>query len=162
MVELLINQTAADGSTGTADQFQARALQQNTPETPFQVSVNVTTQALTASPQLFSAYVRAYLPTYIDDDFRLFTQLVSQWHANTRASSSIDTIIYDDAYQEIIGFGKQALPWIFRLLEKENDHWYWALTCITHEWPVPDEEEGKMPAMRARWLAWARERGYLL
>ena len=96
-----------------------------------------------------------------DGDFLLFNKLVDQWHSNTRGLSSTNKIIYDDAYQEIIGFGKQALSWIFSRLEKENDHWYWALACIAHESPVPEDEEGNMPAMRRRWLNWGRSKGYV-
>ena len=65
------------------------------------------------------------------------------------------------AYQQIIGMGPKALPFILRALEKDIDHWFWALQAITGEDTVPQEDMGDMAKMREIWLAWGRERGLL-
>ena len=65
------------------------------------------------------------------------------------------------AYQQIIGMGKEAIPLILEELQREEDHWFWALKAITGEDPVPGKDWGKIQAMRAAWLAWGRSRRLL-
>jgi hypothetical protein len=45
------------------------------------------------------------------------------------------------AYQRIIEMGQPVMPLIFRELEREPDHWFWALQSITGENPVKLESE---------------------
>lgn len=65
------------------------------------------------------------------------------------------------AYQGIIGLGPIALPLILRELEKELDHWFWALKAISGEDPVSPQNRGKMREMTDAWLNWGREKGYV-
>ena len=58
------------------------------------------------------------------------------------------------AYQQIIGMGTPALPLIFQELQREPDHWFWALGAITGENPVPEEDAGDLDAMTDAWLSW--------
>jgi hypothetical protein len=90
-----------------------------------------------------------------------FQRLVSQWKEETKYLSSITDMAMHPAYQEIIGMGPAVLPHLFRELEKQPDHWFWALKMITGADPVPDASRGNVPAMTAAWLHWAREHGYL-
>jgi hypothetical protein len=60
------------------------------------------------------------------------------------------------SYQRIIGLGPAVLPLIFRELERETDHWFWALAAITGANPVQPESRGSVPEMAQAWLAWAR------
>lgn len=89
-----------------------------------------------------------------------FDALTQEWKRDTRASSSITEIAMHPAYQQIIGMGKQALPFIFRELQEEPDHWFWALKAITGEDPVPPAARGRLSAMRQAWLEWAGRNGY--
>ena len=63
------------------------------------------------------------------------------------------------SYQRIIGLGPAVLPLIFRELEREPDHWFWALAAITDANPVPSESQGKVPEMAQAWIDWARREG---
>ena len=64
------------------------------------------------------------------------------------------------AYQGIIGLGDAALPWILEELKKEPRDWFWALTAITGENPIPESSAGKVEEMAEAWLRWGREQGY--
>ena len=64
------------------------------------------------------------------------------------------------AYQQIIGMGEYALPLIFQALQREPDHWFWALGAITGENPVPDAHAGDLDAMTSDWLSWGDAHGY--
>jgi hypothetical protein len=65
------------------------------------------------------------------------------------------------AYQQIIGLGPATTPLILRELEREPDDWFWALAAITGENPIPPGAERKLAEMRAAWLQWGAEHGYL-
>ncbi len=90
-----------------------------------------------------------------------FKRLANQWHEECLLSSSITEICTNMAYQQIIGMGAESLPFIFRELEKEPDHWFWALQAITGDNPVPPEAAGDLHAMASAWLEWARRSKYL-
>lgn len=83
-----------------------------------------------------------------------FRELAGQWKADTRLLSSSTAISQNPAYQAIIALGPPAVPLILRDLEAEPAHWFEALQAITGEDPVPRSDWGKIPAMRAAWLAW--------
>ncbi len=89
-----------------------------------------------------------------------FQRLASIWKAERGPTSSITAIATHPAYQQIIGMGPAVIPFILRELERELDHWFWALKAITGEDPIPPESRGKMRAMAEAWLRWGRERGY--
>ena len=65
-------------------------------------------------------------------------------------------IVMNPAYQRIIAMGEKAVPLILRELERELDHWFWALEVLTDENPVSGEHEGNMVEMRERWMEWGR------
>lgn len=90
-----------------------------------------------------------------------FSELVRKWKGERRATSSTTSIVMHPAYQRIIGMGKPALPLILRELNKQLDHWFWALKAISGEDPIPAEHRGKMKQMAADWLQWGREKGHV-
>jgi hypothetical protein len=63
------------------------------------------------------------------------------------------------AYQQIIGMGKDALPFIFRELRRTRGHWIWALASILRE----DKGGAGMNFREAvdAWLNWGKNNGYL-
>jgi hypothetical protein len=63
-----------------------------------------------------------------------------------------------EPYQQIIGMGEKALPFIYYELTTEPDHWFWALRAITCDDPVPDEHRGDIAAMTVDWLSWFKKR----
>ncbi len=88
-----------------------------------------------------------------------FARLAERWRKDTRFVSSIHEMVLHPAYQQIIGMGQEALPFILRELTHHPDHWFWALHSITGVDPVPVEDRGNLAAMTRHWLRWAQEQG---
>lgn len=90
----------------------------------------------------------------------LFKQLAREWKDGTAATSSLSKVYFHPSYQQIIGLGPDVLPLIFRELRREPDWWFWALSAITGEDPVPADAAGDLRRMTAAWLEWEkRHRG---
>jgi hypothetical protein len=91
---------------------------------------------------------------------KLFNQLVAEWHKDIQYSSSLDDIFLHPSYQRIIGLGARAVPLILARLQRETDHWDWALRAITgQDLHFTDEQQGDLEAMRQAWLHWAMTSG---
>lgn len=102
-----------------------------------------------------------YLPTSRANAYQKFYNLLRKWKNDVMFQSSTTKIIMHPAYQQIIGMGQIGLPFIFRELERNADHWYWALKCITGEDPSLPEDSGNLLRMREAWLNWGRIHGYI-
>jgi hypothetical protein len=89
-----------------------------------------------------------------------FRDLVRQWKGATALTSSITEMATHPAYQQIIGMGKEAIPLILEELQREPDHWFWALKAITGEDPVSPADRGKLQRMAQAWLCWAKSQRY--
>jgi hypothetical protein len=89
-----------------------------------------------------------------------FADLVAEWRAGRSEAQSGSAIFFHPAYQKIIGLGMSAVTLILRELERELDHWFWALSAITRDDPVPPQLKGNIVAMREYWLGWGRRQGY--
>ena len=90
-----------------------------------------------------------------------FKELAGEWRRDTRFMSSTTDIALHPAYQQIIGMGKEAIPLILRELDREPDHWFWALWAISGEDPVPKEDRGRVHRMAEAWITWGKQRDYL-
>ena len=96
--------------------------------------------------------------TDIEADFQ---RLATEWKQETAHLSSSVTIAEHRAYQEIIGMGKDAIPFILRDLEESPSQWFWALRSIAGESPVRPEDRGDVDAMTSAWLDWGRRNLYI-
>jgi hypothetical protein len=90
-----------------------------------------------------------------------FQGLATWWREDNRFTSSVTKLVMHQAYQQIIGMGPAAIPLILRELQRNPDHWFWALTAITGENPVEPEDAGHLQAMTRAWLQWGDKRGYI-
>ena len=90
-----------------------------------------------------------------------FLELKNQWKEETAMLSSITEISMNPAYQQIIGMGQIAIPFILSELKKKPDHWFWALKSITGEDPVLQEQRGRLKEMAGAWLKWGKGKGYI-
>ncbi len=90
-----------------------------------------------------------------------FNTLAKRWRDDTAALSSPTAKAVHPAYQRIIGMGPRALPLILREMKREPDDWFWALTAITGEDPVPPEDAGDMDKMVDAWLRYGEQGGLL-
>jgi hypothetical protein len=89
-----------------------------------------------------------------------FATLAAEWKAERGHSSSIVKLCAHPAYQQIIGMGHKAIPLLLRELEREPDHWFWALKVITGVNPVPRESRANIKEMAHHWVNWGREQGF--
>ena len=89
-----------------------------------------------------------------------FSELADEWRRSQGVTSNLTQIVMNPAYQQIIGMGEIAVPLIFNELEREPDHWFWALKSITGVDPVTDENRGNIRKMAEEWLDWGKRRGY--
>lgn len=89
-----------------------------------------------------------------------FLQLSQQWRQETGMLSVVSKMVIHPAYQRIVGMGQPVIPLIFRELEREPDHWFWALQSITGENPVSVDRRGDIVQMAAAWLEWGKAHGY--
>ncbi|SRR5260221_1887520 len=83
-----------------------------------------------------------------------FCSLRDSWRREILSSSSMIEMVDDSNYQKIIALGEQVLPLIFEDMEREPDHWFFALREITGEDPVNDEDSGDLEKMTKSWLEW--------
>ena len=90
-----------------------------------------------------------------------FNLLLQDWKSRTRHLSNVAQISLVSSYQQIIGMGPSALSLILTELQRETDHWFWALEAITGENPVPDSDAGDMAASARAWIQWGKANGLL-
>lgn len=89
-----------------------------------------------------------------------FYELAERWKQERGPHSFSRQLSAHPAYQQIIGLGEAAVPLILRELEVRPDHWFWALSAITGEDAVREENRGKLRLMAADWIRWGRSRGF--
>jgi hypothetical protein len=90
-----------------------------------------------------------------------FRELRDDWKSKARHLSNTAQISLVFPYQMIIGMGPQVVPLILAELEKETDHWFWALEAITGENPVAEQEAGDVEASARAWIRWGKQNGLL-
>jgi len=97
--------------------------------------------------------------TMIADAAR-FRLLADDWRHRTRHESSISRAILDSSHIKIVRMDKDVvLPLILAELRDRGGHWYWALFTLTDE-TIGDRGDS-LTTVKAKWLAWGREHGYL-
>jgi len=97
-------------------------------------------------------------PADLHDRFR---RLASEWKAQSRYLSNTAQMAMLQPYQRIIGMGAPVVPLLLEELQREPDHWFWALEAITWENPVPAASAGRVPLMTQAWVEWGRKQGLL-
>jgi hypothetical protein len=88
-----------------------------------------------------------------------FQELADTWHRETGFLSFMQQRALHPAYQRIIGMGWAAVPFLLRELERQPDHWLWALQSITGEEPARGTKS--LSAAAEAWLNWGRNLGLL-
>jgi hypothetical protein len=114
----------------------------------------------TATVFNWSHFLRRPAPMFRKATIEKFERLATDWRANRNNIGSVLDMCSHIAYQQIIGMGKDAVPLILRELEREIDHWFWALRAITAEDPVTENHRGRLALMARDWLDWAKIQGY--
>lgn len=112
----------------------------------------------TAAKNNFSLAERLALARPLQEHF---FELAKRWRTEVKTISSTTDRVLNSAYQDIIGMGESVLPLIFRELEMNGGHWFWALRHITQENPASPEDAGNVQKLTDAWLRWGREHHYL-
>lgn len=89
-----------------------------------------------------------------------FEELSRTWRAETSHISRLDMVYMHPAYQQIIGMGKDALPFIFEELAQPTGRWFWALKSITGFEPFAGQGGIPVSKMKEAWLEWGQQHGY--
>ena len=90
-----------------------------------------------------------------------FRELANQWKTECALISSTNDMATNFAYQQIIGMGPDVLPILLEEMQRDPDHWSWALRAITGENPVKDEHRGNLTLIAQDWIQWGKENGLL-
>lgn len=95
---------------------------------------------------------------------KLFWALLNWWHEATDPLPPNEKTAHL-SYRSIIQYGienrEAFLPLILNRLVDEGGEWYEALERIAGESPITWEIEGYRSKMKAAWVAWGRDHGYL-
>ena len=89
-----------------------------------------------------------------------FRRLADQWRRERGATSLAKRMAEHPAYRQITAMGEKAVPLILAELERQPDHWFFALHEITGASPVPVQSQGKLQEMAEAWIDWGRRQGY--
>lgn len=128
----------------------------------------IATKAIaTAWPQPSSPDVYVYrLPTnYLTEDAVepdlavRFETLVDEWETDTAFTSGLNEMVMHQNYQEIIGMGLPALPFIFERITDSPARWFWALRAIVGHDVAANATTSSEAA--ERWLDWGNANGYV-
>jgi len=93
--------------------------------------------------------------------FKEFVVLRDRWKEETLFVSSGTLLISNSAYKSIIHMGRLTIPWIFREMKKNDDHWFYALEKITGTNPIKPENVGIIEKMKEDWFNWASQNDYV-
>ena len=85
-----------------------------------------------------------------------FDALADEWHGHTDHFSVTWRQAMDPAYQQIIGMGHLAVPFILARLRSEGPSWLWALRAIARCDPAEGNKDWDSAV--AQWEHWARDR----
>ena len=88
-----------------------------------------------------------------------FSDLASTWREDRGPHSVMRQLAIHPSYQQIIGLGMEAVPFILAELQRSPDLWFWALSSITGADPVEPSHNGKLRLMADDWFRWAQARG---
>lgn len=90
-----------------------------------------------------------------------FERLADNWQKDTAGYPTIRQKVKHACYRQIIAMGEDVVPLILNRLCKERNHWFWALSELTGEQPVPKDACGDVDKMTEAWLDWGRRKGLM-
>jgi len=87
---------------------------------------------------------------------RQFYELAETWREQKGGLSLVYQKSMLPSYQTIIGLGHRVIPFILRELERQPDHWFWALEVLTKQNPVPLADRGNIRKRAHAWIEWGK------
>jgi len=89
-----------------------------------------------------------------------FNALVAEWR-RLRGFGSSTAPLVNDAYGQIATMGQPVVPLLLREVAKGSGHWFDVLTWLTRVDLATPETRGNIRALRAAWIKWGADNGYL-
>lgn len=86
-------------------------------------------------------------------------ELFANWREETKHLSLAYQKAMNFSYQQIIGKGKDAIPFILKKMKERQGQWFWALYAIVQR-DVAANIEDYDEAVSA-WLSWGRKNRYI-
>lgn len=92
-----------------------------------------------------------------------FKRLATMWGQETVLQSNMTIKAIHPAYQQIIGMGIAAVPFILKEFQSNRfNDWFWALHAIVKdEVPITTHVAGDIKAMAEIWVKWGERKGFL-
>jgi hypothetical protein len=90
-----------------------------------------------------------------------FFKLADEWSEKTMHVSSVSDLINDPSYQQIIGLGWDALPYLLDDLRRNKRFWFPALAAIAGVRPFDPGDLSNPRRMTEAWLKWGRRKGLI-
>ncbi len=94
-----------------------------------------------------------------------FDVLVEQWRRETGMLSSITEKTIHPAYLQVISIGPVIIPLILKELRTRGGHWYYGLEALANALDKPNpglgDGTGNIAKLKAAWLEWGKNEGYL-
>ena len=90
-----------------------------------------------------------------------FHRLADEWSRDTQHISSVNDLVKDERYQQIINMGWDVLPYLLSDLETRKRFWFPALAAITDLRPFDRKDSGNYKLMTEAWIRWGRLRGLI-
>lgn len=90
-----------------------------------------------------------------------FERLRDTWLLAISDVSSLDDIVDDASYQEIISMRDSVVEHILEDLMKSPKPWFYALYEITGKTQIPESSAGNMRKMTDAWIEWGKKAGYV-
>ncbi|MEI8019480.1 MAG: N-6 DNA methylase [Schlesneria sp.] len=87
-----------------------------------------------------------------------FHRLSAKWKRETGHLSNVNKKMRHPAYVQIVEMGKAAVPLLIEDLRRTQSDWFWALSEITGDQPIPESDFGNIPKMTEAWVKWAAKR----
>jgi hypothetical protein len=109
---------------------------------------------------VFGLHIVEHEKSIIEQQFK---ELADDWRRQKGPISSVTLKSMIPSYQRIIGLGSGVIPLILKELERQPDHWFYALEMLTaeNENPVSDRDAGNIKKMAAAWVRWGKEKGLI-
>ena len=90
-----------------------------------------------------------------------FLHLSAKWERETMGYSLRSRAVRHPAHQQIIDMGARVVPWMLWDFQEGKGEWFAALHELTGASPILDAERGHVAKMRAAWVTWGCEQGWV-
>ncbi|MCG6868410.1 MAG: hypothetical protein LJE91_06660 [Gammaproteobacteria bacterium] len=88
----------------------------------------------------------------------LVRELADQWRKDTAHQSFLSLRLQHPAYRRILSMGPSVVPFVLDELNRQPDHWFYALAQLTGENPIPTDFTGTVDEAAELWIRWGQRK----